>query len=69
MVQERGGSRALILDGQLPLVSEETWEDLYLVRYPTLEALQGMVATEAWQKANEDRQRGLDLTWAFPTRP
>ncbi len=21
-----------------------------------------------WQKANEDRQRGLDLTWAFPTR-
>ncbi len=69
MLQERGGSRMLILDGQLPLVSEEAWEDLYLVRYPTLEALQGMVATEAWQTANEDRQRGLDLTWAFPTRP
>jgi len=28
-----------------------------------------MVATEAWQNANKDRQRGLDLTWAFPTRP
>ena len=69
MLQERGGSPVLILDGQLPLVSEETWEDLYLVRYPTLEALQGMVSTEAWQNANKDRQRGLDLTWAFPTRP
>ena len=69
MVRERGGAPALALDGLLPLVSDEEWEDLYLVRYPTLEALQGMVATEAWQKANEDRQRGLDLTWAFPTRP
>lgn len=68
MIRERGGNPALILNAQLPLVSEETWEDLYLVRYPSLDALRGMVATEAWQKANEDRQRGLDLTWAFPTR-
>ncbi|MEM7015781.1 MAG: DUF1330 domain-containing protein [Pseudomonadota bacterium] len=69
MILERGGERALYLDAQLPLVSEETWEDLYLVRYPTLESLQEMVASETWQTANEDRQRGLDLTWAFPTRP
>lgn len=69
MLLERGGARVLKLDAQMPLVSEETWEDLYLVRYPKLEALQEMVATEAWQTANEDRQRGLDLTWAFPTRP
>jgi hypothetical protein len=27
-----------------------------------------MVASDTWQQANEDRQRGLDLTWAFPTR-
>ena len=69
MVQERGGAPVLVLDAQLPIVSDETWEDLYLVRYPSLEALRGMVSTETWQKANEDRQRGLDLTWAFPTRP
>ena len=69
MILERGGGPALVLDGQLPLVSEETWEDLYLVRYPELGTLQAMVATEAWQTANQDRVRGLDLTWAFPTRP
>ncbi len=69
MLLERGGARVLKLAALMPLVSEETWEDLYLVRYPKLEALQEMVATEAWQTANEDRQRGLDLTWAFPTRP
>lgn len=69
MILERGGGPALILDAQLPLVSEETWEDLYLVRYPDLGSLQEMVATEAWQTANQDRMRGLDLTWAFPTRP
>ncbi|MFQ5745538.1 MAG: hypothetical protein ACE5HV_18460, partial [Acidobacteriota bacterium] len=69
MVHERGGSRVLRLEAQLPLVSDETWDELYLVRYPTLEALREMVSTEAWQTANADRQRGLDLTWAFPTRP
>ena len=69
MILERGGGPALLLDAQLPLVSEETWEDLYLVRYPDLGNLQEMVATEAWQTANQDRMRGLDLTWAFPTRP
>ena len=46
MIRERGGNPALILNAQLPLVSEETWEDLYLVRYPSLDALRGMVATE-----------------------
>ena len=69
MVLERGGAPVLVLDAQLPLVSDETWEDLYFVRYPELGTLTAMVATEAWQAANEDRVRGLDLTWAFPTRP
>ena len=69
MIQERGGRPALVLDAQLPLVSEESWEDLYLVRYPGVESLMEMVGTPTWQDANEDRQRGLDLTWAFPTRP
>ena len=69
MIVERGGSPALVLDAELPLVSEQTWEDLYLVRYPDVASLQKMVATDTWQQANEDRQRGLDLTWAVPTRP
>ena len=69
MIEERGGGPSLLLEARVPLVSDETWEDLYLVHYPTLESLQSMVATEAWQTANQDRTRGLDLTWAFPTRP
>lgn len=69
LIQERGGRPALILEAQLPLVSDETWQDLYLVRYPNIESLSDMVGTETWRKANEHRHRGLDLTWAFPTRP
>jgi uncharacterized protein (DUF1330 family) len=69
MIAERGGRPALVLDAELPLVSEESWEDLYLVRYPDVGSLMEMVATDTWQQANEDRQRGIDLTWAFPTRP
>jgi uncharacterized protein (DUF1330 family) len=69
MIAERGGRPALVLDAELPLVSEESWEDLYLVRYPSVGSLMEMVGTDTWKQANEDRQRGLDLTWAFPTRP
>lgn len=69
MLHERGAERELYLDAQLPLVSDNTWEEIYLVRYPTTDVLQEIVATEAWQAANKDRERGLDLTWAFPTRP
>ena len=68
MIAERGGGPVLMLSGELPLVSDETWEDLILVRYPNLAALQEMVSTQTWQAANEDRERGVDLTWAFPTQ-
>lgn len=64
----RSGAPVLILDGELPLVSDQTWQVLYLVRYASIAALQEMVSSSAWQTANEDRQRGLDLTWAVPTQ-
>jgi uncharacterized protein (DUF1330 family) len=69
MIAQRGGGPVLNLEGELPLVSDESWEQLILVRYPAISTLQEMVSTPNWQAANEDRQRGLDLTWAFPTRP
>ncbi len=69
MIAELGGAPVVMLDAEVPLVSDEIWQDLYLVRYPTLDALQQMVASDVWQTANIDRERGVDLTWAFPTRP
>ena len=70
LMRERGARVTFALQGELPLVSDETWETLLLVYYPTLASLIDMNAQDAWQKANrEHRQRGLDLTWAFPTRP
>jgi len=70
LMRERNAWLTFALQGELPLVSDETWEILLLVRYPTLEALIDMNSQDSWQKANrEHRQVGLDLTWAFPTRP
>lgn len=68
MISGRSGAPVLVLDGELPLVSDQTWQALYLVRYPSLAALEEMVSSSTWQTANEDRQRGLDLTWAVPTQ-
>ena len=68
--RERASRLELALQAEQPLVSDETWENLFLVSYTSLDSLMEMVATDAWQKANrEHRQRGVDLTWAYPTRP
>ena len=51
------------------MVSDNAWEQFALVRYPSLEALQGMVSGDTWQQANrEHRESGLAATLAFPTR-
>ena len=68
-IGQRGGGPVLLLEGELPLVSDGFWHDIVLVRYPELESLTSMVASKKWQAANEHRQRGLHETIAFPTRP
>jgi uncharacterized protein (DUF1330 family) len=69
LIAELGGGPVLMLTAELPLVADEVWEDLILVRYPKLTALQEMVSSDVWQSANEDRLRGIDLTWSLPTKP
>lgn len=67
-IAKRGGGVALLLEGELPLVSDGFWHDILLVRYPAIESLTSMVSSEKWQAANAHRQRGLHETIAFPTR-
>ena len=57
------------LRGELAMVSEEAWEHLAVVRYPSIAALESMVASDEWQRANVDRREGLDGTIALATRP
>ena len=67
-IAKRGGGVALLLEGELPLVSDGFWHDILLVRYPAIESLTSKVSSEKWQAANAHRQRGLHETIAFPTR-
>jgi uncharacterized protein (DUF1330 family) len=68
-IRKRRGAPVLLLEGELPLVSDGFWHNAGLVRYPDIETVSSMTASEKWQSANEHRERGLHGTIAFPTRP
>ena len=68
-IQKRGGSTALLLQGELPLVSDDLWHEFVLVRYPNLESVMSMMSTPTWQEAAEYRERALHGRGGFPTRP
>ena len=69
LITDLGGEIVLYLKGNQAMVSDHAWEQFVLVRYPSLEALQGMVGSNTWQEANKaHRESGLEATIAFPTR-
>ncbi len=68
LISDLGGEIVLFLEAEHALVSDDTWENFVLVRYPSLEALQHMVASDEWQRAHKKhREVGLANTIAFPT--
>lgn len=68
-IRKRGGGPVFLLEGELPVVSDGFWHSFGLVRYPNIETVASMAASEKWQAANEHREHGLHETIAFPTRP
>jgi uncharacterized protein (DUF1330 family) len=69
LITKSGGEVALHLDADQAMVSDDPWDNFILVRYPSIGALQAMVSSETWQRADrEHRQVGLRNTIAFPTR-
>tara|TARA_E500000331_G_scaffold132952_2_gene130038 strand:- start:6662 stop:7375 length:714 start_codon:yes stop_codon:yes gene_type:complete len=69
LINETGGEVLLHLEADYPLVSDYEWQNLILVRYPSLEALMTMVQGETWKAADRDhRQKGMAGTIALPTR-
>lgn len=70
MIDERGGRVALYLEAEQAMVSDDEWQRMILVRYPSLETLKEMTSSEKWRKANSThRQAGLANTIAIPSKP
>ena len=69
LISETGGEVLMYLEADFPLVSDDEWQNLILVRYPSLEALMTMVQGDTWKAADRDhRQKGMAATIAMPTR-
>lgn len=57
---EAGATPTLSLTPETPVLSEEFWEHCALTRFPTLQAVQDLYASKAWQEASVDRQQALE---------
>ncbi|MCY3814122.1 MAG: DUF1330 domain-containing protein [Gammaproteobacteria bacterium] len=69
LVHDLGGKVEMSLVADQAMVSDDEWEHFVLVRYPSLDALRSMLASDAWQAANTAyREPGMAGTIAFPTR-
>ena len=69
LIQNLGGKVEMSLVADQAMVSDDEWEHFVLVRYPSLDALRSMLASDEWQAANTaHREPGMAGTIAFPTR-
>ncbi|MEM7362488.1 MAG: DUF1330 domain-containing protein [Pseudomonadota bacterium] len=69
LIRDTGGEVLLYLEADCALVSDDEWQNLILVRYPSLEDLMNMVQGETWKTADRDhRQKGMAATIAMPTK-
>ncbi len=70
LINKLGGEVIYYMQAEQAMVTDDHWDNFVLVRYPSLAALQQMVATDTWQAANRNhRESGLAKTVTFPTRP
>ena len=69
LIESLGGKVEMSLIADQAMVSDDEWEHFVLVRYPSLDALRSMLASDEWQAANTaHREPGMAGTIAFPTR-
>lgn len=69
LIRDLGGKVEMSLAADQAMVSDDEWEHFVLVRYPSLDALRSMLASDAWRAANTaHREPGMAGTIAFPTR-
>ena len=69
LIQSLGGKVEMSLVADQAMVSDDEWEHFVLVRYPSLDALRSMLASDEWQAANTaHREPGMAGTIAFPTQ-
>jgi uncharacterized protein (DUF1330 family) len=69
MLKEAGGEVVLSVRAEMPIVSEEYWDHFVSFRFPSLEAMQDLYRSDAFQEANAHRIEGLDGTLAVLGNP
>lgn len=69
MLQTNGGEVVLSVRAEMPIVSEEYWDHFVSFRFPSLEAMQDLYRSDAFQEINIHRIEGLDGTLAVVAKP
>jgi uncharacterized protein (DUF1330 family) len=53
----------------MPIVCEGFWDHFTLTHYPSLDAVQDMFKSDAWQEANSNRRATVDQELAVVANP
>ena len=64
-----GGKVWMSVRAEMPIVSEKFWDHFIVTQYPSLEALEGMFQSDAWQEANAHRLQAVDEMLAVAAQP
>ena len=69
ILDKTGGKVWMSVRAEMPIVSEKFWDHFILTQYPSLQAIEDMFQSDAWQEANRDRLNAVDRMLAVAAKP
>lgn len=69
LIKKAGGEVLLSVEAEIPVVSEELWDNFTLIRYPFVEAFQAMFKSDKYIEAGRLRRAALEAMISVPTSP
>ena len=64
-----GGKVWMSVQAEMPIVCEKYWDQFIVTQYPSLQAVEDMFQSDAWQEANGHRLQAVDEMLAVAAKP
>lgn len=64
-----GGKVWMSVRAEMPIVSEQFWDHFTVTQFPSLQSIEDMFQSDAWQEANRDRLKAVDQMLAVAAKP
>ncbi|MGB5296451.1 MAG: DUF1330 domain-containing protein [Thermoanaerobaculia bacterium] len=69
ILAKAGGKVWMSVRAEMPIVCEKFWDHFTVTQFPSLQALEDMFQSDAWQEVNADRLQAVDEMLAVAAKP